>query len=358
MSKTILFLGGGKDSIGIIDRARQMGLTVAVMDYDHSCPGRRLADYFIWASCYDIDEAIEGTELLFSQFGIMIDGVMCAGTDAPDVAAAIADKYGLPGLSPRAAAISKDKIAQAHVFGLYFYKINTPNHTLGLLSARDLRKPIVVKPANSRGARGVSRVTRRGLLLAWWRARRYSKSVIVQEWIDGVQLSSESIIIDGEVKWTAFAERNYSRLDEFAPYVIEDGSDMPPAAHGFEDKANVELQKCATVLGIKNGTLKGDLVWDGENIWVIEVAARLSGGLFCSDMIPGCWGIDFVGNAIRLALGEKPWKFAPRFRKYVCQRFAFPRRPTCHPERGEGVIAFGNSREDARMKAERMLRDG
>jgi len=355
MSKTILFLGGGKDSIGIIDRSRQMGLTVVVMDYNHSCPGRTLADYFIWASCYDIDEAIAGAELLFSQFGIMIDGVMCAGTDAPDVAAAIASTYGLPSISPEKAIISKDKITQAHMF--ISHRINVPSYTLQLRRAKELRKPIIVKPATSRGARGVSRVTRHGLLLAWWKARRYSKDVIIQEWIDGVQLSSESIIIDGEIKWTAFAERNYGRLEEFAPYVIEDGSDMPPDVHGFEDKANSELQKCADVLGIKNGTLKGDLVWDGESIWVIEVAARLSGGLFCSAMIPGCWGIDFVGNAIRLALGEKPWKFAPRFRKYVCQRFAFPKKPTCHPERGEGVIAFGKSREDARKRAERILKD-
>ena len=37
---------------------------------------------------------------------------------------------------------------------------------------------------------------------------------------------------------------------------------------------------------------------------MIELAARLSGGFFCTREIPLNTGVDFVGAAIKLALGE------------------------------------------------------
>ncbi|MBU1173388.1 MAG: ATP-grasp domain-containing protein [Proteobacteria bacterium] len=352
MTRNILFLGGGIDAVEIIKRAHKMGLIISVMDYDRDCPGRTWANFFVQASCYHIEPALDATPELIKVVG-KLDGVMCAGTDAPHVAAAISNILSLPGITPTSAYISKNKIGQMIAFQNAGIRI--PESVISWGPSNELRRPMVVKPDDSRGARGVSRVVRRGpipLFLARRRASKHGRP-ICQEWIDGAQLSSESIIIDGKVVWTAFAERNYDRLDEFVPYVIEDGSDMPPMIEGFEDKANAEIQKCVDVLHMQNGTLKGDLVWDGENIWVIEVAARLSGGSFCSEMTPECWDVDFVGIAIRLALGERvdPASINPRFRKYVCQRFAFPVKPKCHPDRGEGVIAFGNSREEARMRA-------
>jgi biotin carboxylase len=60
---------------------------------------------------------------------------------------------------------------------------------------------------------------------------------------------------------------------------------------------------------------------------VIELAARLSGGFFCTREIPLSTGVDFIGAAIKLALGEEvsadeltPKQFLP-----VIQRYAFPK---------------------------------
>ena len=77
----------------------------------------------------------------------------------------------------------------------------------------------------------------------------------------------------------------------------------------------------------------------------------------CSDITPEVWGVDFVGLAIRLALGDKIWprEVRPYLRRYACQRFQFPVRPTSHPERGPSVIAYGKTREDAQEAATRRL---
>jgi biotin carboxylase len=59
---------------------------------------------------------------------------------------------------------------------------------------------------------------------------------------------------------------------------------------------------------------------------VIELAARLSGGFFCTREIPLNTGVDFVGLAIRVALGEKPSleELTPKQQTPVIQRYAFP----------------------------------
>jgi hypothetical protein len=164
--------------------------------------------------------------------------------------------------------------------------------------------------------------------------------------------------------WCSYSQRNYGRLEETHPYVIEDGGDMPPHImayfeNDYQQKAEDQLQKCVDSMGLRSGTLKGDLVWDGYRIWVIEVACRLSGGSFCSNQIPDVWGVDFVGSAVKLALGETiyPGEIRPYLRRFMCQRFVVPTGTTCHPERGPGFIRYGQTRQQAVEAAEKDVRD-
>ena len=350
----ILFLGGGVDSLGIVYRAREMGFSAVVADSDPNAPAIRLldrADRFILASAYSVDDVLRSlTEAPLA--------VLCAGVDAPHVMAAVAERFDLVGPSPATAELSRDKVLQIKALMGHVKVPWTEN--------ADLMAPYpggeyVLKPADSRGARGVIRVKRWESAEPWIpeaRARSPTGRVLIQEWVYGAQLSSESLVQDGKILWTAYAERNYDRLDETHPYVIEDGSDMPPGIPSFFERdwemiGNETLQKCVDVLGFVSGTLKGDLVWDGKEMTVIEVACRLSGGRFCSDLIPACWGVDFVGMAIRIALGEKvyPGEIRPYLRRHVCQRFQFSDKVTSHPQRGRMVIGKGGNREEARLHA-------
>jgi biotin carboxylase len=87
------------------------------------------------------------------------------------------------------------------------------------------------------------------------------------------------------------------------------------------------ITEAAASLGIKNGVLKGDIVISDGRRYVIEMAARLSGGFFCTLEIPLNTGVDFVGQAIRLALGEPvdPADLVPRFQRPVVQRYLWPK---------------------------------
>jgi hypothetical protein len=82
----------------------------------------------------------------------------------------------------------------------------------------------------------------------------------------------------------------------------------------------------AAALGVTRGTVKGDIVVHQGQVYVIELAARLSGGFFCTREIPLNTGVDFIGSAIRVALGENPTaaELTPKYQKPICQRYIIP----------------------------------
>ena len=109
--------------------------------------------------------------------------------------------------------------------------------------------------------------------------------------------------------------------------MIENGGQLPSHLSPVSKEAVCELvQHAASSLGIRNGVVKGDIVLCEGQPFVIELAARLSGGYFCTHEIPLNTGVDLVGAAIRQALGESidPVDLLPRFQRPVAQRYWFP----------------------------------
>jgi biotin carboxylase len=160
-------------------------------------------------------------------------------------------------------------------------------------------------------------------------AQQHSPSdrVMVEQYLSGPQVSTESIVVDGVCHTPGFSDRNYEYLERYAPFFIENGGDLPShLPDDIQQKVKDVVAQAAAALGITNGTVKGDMVVHKGEPHVIELAARLSGGFFCTREIPLNTGVDFVGLAIRVALGEKPSleELTPKQQTPVIQRYAFP----------------------------------
>jgi biotin carboxylase len=190
---------------------------------------------------------------------------------------------------------------------------------------------LVIKPVDSRGSRGVQRIAQvKDLTKAFALARSHSPTqrVMVEEYLDGPQVSTESIVMDGRCFTPGFSDRNYEYLDIYAPFFIENGGDLPShLPNDIQAKVKILVGKAAAALGVTNGTVKGDIVVHKGEPYVIELAARLSGGFFCTREIPLNTGVDFIGCAIKVALGEKvsDEELAPKESTAVVQRYAFPK---------------------------------
>ena len=88
------------------------------------------------------------------------------------------------------------------------------------------------------------------------------------------------------------------------------------------------IERACAALEWDNLTVKADLVIDGNLVWVIELAPRLSGGFFASHIIPNNTGWNVIADAAALACGDKPPVRIKKHKKYhrpVVQRYFFPK---------------------------------
>jgi biotin carboxylase len=390
-------VGGGIEAIPGLQKAKNLGLYVVVSDANPEAPGFQCADDRIIASTYNIDETVAAAREYQRRVRHKvrpIDGVMCIASDIPLTVASVAHALNLPGIPLESARLASEKLAMKEKFAAdgvpvpWFAPVASATQVEAFAMERGF--PLVIKPVDSRGARGVQRLTgHEDLAQAFDLAAKESPSrrVMVEQFLDGPQVSTESIMLDGVAHTPGFADRNYEFLEKYAPNIVEDGCDLPTILDSAQQQSVREVvQQAALSMGIRNGIVKGDIVVHKGKAYVIELAARLSGGLLCSDLIPLNTGVEFVESAIRLALGEqvRPADLIPRFQHCVCQRYLFPRAGrvvrlageeearrqrgivfcqvrvrigsvvgpmNCHPARAGMIIAVGESREQAVQRA-------
>jgi biotin carboxylase len=333
LAPALMFVGAGLETIPGIELARRMGLHVVASDANPDAPGFAHCHDRLLASTYDVAETLAAARAYHN--GVRrLDGVMCLATDVPLTVASVANELGLPGISPDSARLAADKLLMKDCFAaadvpIPWYAAIADNAALRQVVAERGRN-LVVKPVDSRGARGVLRLAS-GIDLDWAYHFAQSQSpsgrVMVEAYLDGPQVSTETLMIDGQAHTPGFSDRNYEFLERFAPHIIENGGELPSVLPQAQQRAVCDLvQRAGLAMGIRNGVVKGDIVVHDGVPHVIELAARLSGGYFCTHEIPLNTGVDLVGAAIRQALGQRvdPVDLVPRFNQGVAQRFLFP----------------------------------
>lgn len=326
----LLAIGAGVEACEGLKIARDMGLSLVVADGNPEAPGFEWADHTLVVSTYDHVALVEACQALARQ-GVTLDGVIAMCADVPVSVAAVANAFGLPGLSPESAAWVADKLLmkrrlQAEGIPIPgFAQVDGPEAIAN--EARRLGLPIVVKPVDSRGARGVLLIDNEDQFQwAFSEAQNESPTgrVMVEEYLQGPQISTETLVDQGCCYTVGFSDRNYEWLDQTRPHIIENGGDAPTMLSLDHRQAVIEtVEKAALALNINSGVAKGDMVLTTEGAKVIEIAGRLSGGYFSTTQIPLATGVNFVKQAIRLALGERldPAAVTPGLERGVAIRY-------------------------------------
>jgi biotin carboxylase len=334
MTKTLLIVSGGVEAADAARRAKELGYYVVVSDRDPEAPGFAFADSCLIADVYSPEETSAAAERYHRKIR-KIDGAICVAADAPMTVAAVLERLGLPGLSTESARLASDKLAMKERFKAagvpvpWFASVATPQCLTRIAIERGGN--LVIKPVDSRGSRGVQRIADvADLNKAFTLAMSHSPTqrVMVEDYLDGPQVSTESVIVEGRCFTPGFSDRNYEYLERYAPFFIENGGDLPshlPAE--TQEKVRAVVARAAAALGIVNGTVKGDIVVHKGEPYVIELAARLSGGFFCTREIPLNTGVDLIGAAMKLALREPVTgdELTAKTFTPVIQRYAFPK---------------------------------
>ena len=332
MTRTILIVCGGIEAVHGIKRANEMGLHVVVSDGSPSAPGFAVADDALVASTYDVAATVAAAQD-YARTKRPINGVLSIGADVPLTVASVAQALGLPGLSLEAAQVATDKLAmkeqlaEARIPIPWFSTVGSAQHLAALRKNRD----VIVSNRSTAAAAAASCDLTSDVDTEWAfeQAREISPTgrVMVEAYLEGPQVSTESVIVGKAILTPGFADRNYELLERYAPYFIENGGDQPSRlSPAIQDDVRRVVALAATALGFDVGTVKGDVVIHRGRAYIIELAPRLSGGYFCTLEIPLNTGVDFVGLAIKAALGERisHAEATPKLQRPVVQRYLFP----------------------------------
>ncbi|MFP4011158.1 MAG: ATP-grasp domain-containing protein, partial [Spirochaetaceae bacterium] len=290
---TILVLGAGIMQIPALETARRNGWRLIVADGNPDAPGRHLADAFHAVDLSD-EEGLLELARDYRNHG-QLDGVFTAGTDFSTSVAYVAESLGLPGLDYESARNARDKFRMRRVLREAGVPAPAFVEVQGVV---DLRAdslptfPLVVKPVDNMGARGVRRVdTPAELEEAVPEALRFSRSgrVVVEEFISGPEFSIDALVVDGTLHLCGIADRHI----RFPPYFIEVGHTMPTErSEADQQRIAGVLEAAAQALGIRNGAAKGDIFLTDNGPMVGEVAARLSGGYMSGWTYPYSSGVE------------------------------------------------------------------
>jgi biotin carboxylase len=321
--KTVLFLGAGRHQRAAILRAKELGYRVAAIDGNPDALGLDEADIAEVVNFMEIPKAIEFAER------IRPDGVLTITSDRAVVSvAAVAEALRLPGIGVDVAVGLTHKVEMRR----RLERAAVPQPRYGsarsveeaVAAAGHVRYPLVIKPADSGGQRGVFRIeSDEELVERFPESLELSRGreVIVEEFVEGTEMNAMAVVRDGEVIPLTLSDRHRPPGAGFAVGWIH----AYPAALNGNGTAQAEAMVAKTLfeLGLRNGIGFPQLIAhpDGR-ILMIEVAARIPGGQM-ADLVRHAVGVDLVEVALGIAVGEPvPDELCrPRFEQPVAIRF-------------------------------------
>ena len=313
--KQFIVIGAGELQIPLIKAAKNIGLTVIATDQNPEALGFEFSDDHIIANTMDAQESLEKIQEYVALKGD-IHGVATAGTDASYTVATIAQHFDLPGHHPNAALNASDKALMRKAFEKaevpipLYKKISNLEEALSFFE--ELNHICVVKPTRNMGARGVSLVKSieeltTAITLAQENNRDFSE-ILIEEYIDAHELSIDALINNGIITITGIADR----IIEYSPYFVETGHILPSSLNNeWLERAILTFRDGIKALGLSHGAAKADLKISKDKTWVIEIAARLSGGFMSSHTFPFATGIPLHEYMVKTALGENVPELTP-----------------------------------------------
>ena len=320
MSKRVkvLFLGASYAQIPILIEAKNRGYYVITCDYLPDNPGHRLAD-----ECHNISTT-SGKNILALAEMVMPDLIVAYASDpAVPAAAYISEKLGLPGNSVDSVRIltEKDRFRRFQKEKGY----NTPEFALvteydnAVEKFSSFRYPFIVKPTDSSGSKGVSRVCcPEEITAAVDFAFQYSRSkrILGEEFINNTvaDLHGDGFVVDGELVFSFLGDHIYNqKSNPFNPI-----GTIWPSSHSAETINRIDKDVASIIkgCGFKNGPINIEARINSEGRhFVMEIGPR-NGGHFVPQAIQYATGFDMVKACLDVMLGEKiviphqPRKFA------------------------------------------------
>lgn len=297
-------LGGGEDQLPAYREGRRLGYRVIGVDQRPDALGKAEADQFLCMTSRDP----EGIARALGP--INVAAVISPASDAAQEAVAELSRiYRTPHqTAPGALRCTVDKGFFRQVIdrlGLPAYRYAQADDVEELTrAAADLGYPLIVKPADSSGSKGITVLDGPADLpgaIEHARKNSFSRQVILEQLIEGSHGAVESFFADGQLAFMAVTDRVITGRPAMISLAHVVPAALDPSVYARLTEAVTAI--CAEV-GHRQGPVNFDFVLTpGGDLCFIEMGARL-GGNGMPLMVRHAFGLNTVEAAIRLALGE------------------------------------------------------
>lgn len=296
MDRKVLVLGGGPLQIPLLKKAKEKGYRVYLADYYENPPGKPYAHETRQISTFSIEENVRYVK----EKGI--DYVLTIGTDQPVLtAAAVSQQQGLP--HPIDEELARLCTNKSYMKARMLERdIPTPlfrcSTELKDLKLDGMRYPVVMKPADSQGQRGIFVLqgfeSRLELEKMFGEAKACSRSgqVIFEEFYPGDEITVNCWVKRGRAYILMTTDRLH--YDDSVVLGVCKQQRFPSYfALGHEAEIAEAVQKLVTAFGISDGPLYIQMVVGKEGAKFIEFGYRIGGG-YESEIIPKVVGVDIL----------------------------------------------------------------
>lgn len=298
-NKSILIFGAGQLQQSLIEGCRRKGLFAVGIDPNPNAECRSSLDAFEVVAPDDFEKTLAVAQKY------SVAGVITAATDKPLIMMArVSERLNIPFFSVETAEVSTDKFLMKQKFmeaGLPCakgYLIADADELCGL----DLTFPIIVKPRDNSGSRGVVFCESiKSATRAVEEALMYTKkcNVLVEEFIEGLEYSIEGIHYDGEHHVIQFTEKTTTDF----PYNVEIAH-IQPADISIKQQNEIRelISKIAQILGFDNCASHTEIKINSKGIYIIETSPRLGGDFISSTLVPLSTGFNMEDELIDIAV--------------------------------------------------------
>lgn len=306
--KKLLLLGGARYLLPVIKTAHALGLYVITCDYLPDNYAHRYADAYHNVSIIDKEAVLQLAKEL------AVDGIMSFACDpGVETMAYVCEKLGLPCVGSYEAVLTlQDKVR----FRDFLRKngFNVP-HARGfsacaefLENAAEFHFPVIVKPADSAGSKGVTRLDSTQdaaqaveLALAYSKTKRF----IVEEFIEkqGDSSDCDCFSVNGKMVFVSFSNQKFDpqATNPYTPAGYTWPPQMPAQAQAY---LAAELDRVCKLLGLGSSVYNVETrVGKDGKAYIMEMSPR-GGGNRLSEMMRYVAHTDLIEQAILAALGE------------------------------------------------------
>lgn len=302
MKHKIAILGASYLQLPLIEKAKDMNIETHCFAWDNDyAVCKYVSDYFYPISVLDKEIVLRKCK------EINIDGITTIATDicVPTISY-VASKMNLTANSIQASLLSTNKFLMRQAFEKQ--KLSSPKsicvESFDDLDFKDLNFPMIVKPTDRSGSRGVKKAEsidelKKGIFNAL--KISFENKAIVEEFIDGIEVSVESISWKGKHYVLAVTDK----VTTNHPHFVEIEHHQPSSLDdNLIQNIKTETHKVLNALGIEYGASHTEykITKDG-NVFIIETGARMGGDFIGSNLIELSTGYDYIKGVIEIALG-------------------------------------------------------